>query len=285
MIAEVTIISLIYRSPEYAVGLYKRLLETTPTIASGKTLFYFVANNANTKTLKTLVRENIPHLIFNSEEVEEKVHFDLGFSGPEYIGRVYAGYNFGIQSCKTKKVVLINSDMVFSNNWLEGLLAYEDGKSIVSCTLVERNHPRFGLFPGALEHNFGSSFKNLMWDAWLEFSKSKTSSALEISNGGPYMPSLFLTDWFNEITYFPQGNLRHPSGAYSDVLYTGDEFLFLKFRESGIRHITSPGSYCYHFKEGERSTEFSSKLQSINLFVNKYKHKIKLRFLALRNLS
>lgn len=267
MNVDVTIISLIYRSPEYAMGLYEKLLETTPSIASGSAKFFFVANNANEKTLRALVENDIPHMVFNQTELSEKNHYDLGFAAPEYIGRVYAGYNFGIQACESNRVVLINSDMVFGNHWLENLLAYDDGSTIVSCTLVERIHPKFGIFPGAIQANFGSSFKNLKWKSWLDFSTVKSDKKMDFSLGGPYMPALFRKDWFDKIGYYPEGNVRGESSEYSEVLHYGDEYLFLKFKQAGIRHITSSTSYCYHFKEGERATELAPKLQNFYHFL------------------
>ncbi len=262
MTVDVTIISLIYRSPEYAKGLYERLQQVTPSIKNGTTKFYFVANNANRATRIALEKNKIPHFVFNSPELSDLEHFDLGFAKPAYIGKVYAGYNYGIQKCESKFVVLINSDMVFGPNWLEELLAYEDGSSIVSCTLVEREHPKFGIFPGAIEGSFGSSFRNLKWSSWVDFCHSLSDQARGYSNGGAYMPALFQTKWFTDISLYPEGNIRSETGTYSDVSQYGDEFLFSKLEEMGIRHITSPKSFCYHFKEGERATEFIPKLQN-----------------------
>ena len=262
MTTDVTIISLIYRSPEYAKGLYERLQQVTPSMKSGTTKFYFVANNANQATLTALEKNQIPHFVFNTPDLDEQEHFDLGFAKPVYIGRVYAGYNYGIQQCKSKFVVLINSDMVFGPNWLEELLAFEDGSSVVSCTLVERNHPKFGTFPGAIKGSFGSSFRNLKWNPWVSFCHTLSTQNREYSNGGAYMPALFRTEWFTDISLYPEGNIRGESGAYSDVSQYGDEFLFSKLHGAGIRHITSPKSFCYHFKEGERGTELIPKFQN-----------------------
>ena len=146
----VTIICLIYRSPAYAIGLYHYLKLVTPALVSGEADFFFVANNANSKTLKTLKKFQIPFVEFNRKVMTDEQHSALGFATPEYIGRVYAAYNFGVRHCTTPMVVLINSDMVFSRGWLEELLVLENGRQIVSCELVERNHPKFGVFPGAI---------------------------------------------------------------------------------------------------------------------------------------
>ncbi len=250
---QVTIISLIYRSPKYAVGLWKSLLAATPQLRTGEAVFFFVANNANSKTLKSLKKHQIPFIEFKPSTLSDEQHFALGFSAPEYIGRVYAGYNFGIKQCVTEKVVLINSDMVLSPNWLSSLLSLDDGNKIVSPTLVERYHPRFGVFPGAIEKNFGSSFRSFKKSKWAEFLNIQNTLTGSVSEGGPYMPALFRMEWFKNFGLYPEGNLRLSSENYENVSEYGDQHLFRLFKQSGIEHITDPNSFCYHFKEGERS--------------------------------
>jgi GT2 family glycosyltransferase len=260
--ADVTIICLIYRSPEFAKGLYEKLLAVTPTLVSGESEFYFVANNANSRTLKYLKSTQIPFIEFRKKELSNAEHKDLGFAAPEYIGRVYAAYNFGIQHCNTSHVVLINSDMVFSDGWLEKLLIHRNKDTIVSCTLVERKHPKFNsTFPGAVEKNFGSSFRNLEWDDWLKYSNNFSANESTLTSGGAYMPALFRKEWFQKITFYPEGNLRLSASEYEKVHLYGDEFLFNEFAKAGISHVTTSTALCYHFKEGERATALSEKLR------------------------
>lgn len=190
-------------------------------------------------------------------------HFALGFAAPEYIGRVYAAYNFGIQQCNTERVVLINSDMVLSPNWLSSLLLLDDGHKIISPTLVERHQPRFGIFPGAVEQNFGSSFRSFKKSKWVKFLERQKNLRRSVAEGGPYMPALFHTAWFKNFGLYPEGNLRSPTEKYESVLEYGDQYLFRLFKQSGIEHITDPNSYCYHFKEGERSDSVISDLQDL----------------------
>ena len=44
--------------------------------------------------------------------------FALGYGAPEYMSRVYRGYNEGIRAAAGDYVVLINSDNYFSPDWL-----------------------------------------------------------------------------------------------------------------------------------------------------------------------
>lgn len=250
----VTIISLIYQSPRYAIGFWKSIQESTPQLASGEATFYFVANNANQKTKRALIKHKIPYIDFERIVLSNEQHFKLGFAKPEYIGRVYSAYNFGIQECKTPKVVLLNSDMVLSPGWLTKLLATDHQTRIVSPILVERNHPRFGIFPGALEGNFGHSFESFDKKRWLNFLRLQQGKADVMKPSGPFMPALFNTDWFSRISYYPEGNLRNDFDSYENVSEYGDEYLFRIFQEAGIPHVSHSNVYCYHFKEGERST-------------------------------
>ena len=234
---------------------------------TGEATFFFVANNANSKTLKALRKNQIPFVEFNPPVLSEEEHFALGFSAPEYIGRVYAGYNFGIQKCTTQKVILINSDMILSPNWLSSLLLLDDGRNIISPTLVERYHPKFGVFPGAVERNLGSSFRNFKANEWMEFLNLQLDSTNQTSEGGSYMPALFRTEWFKDLGFYPEGNLRSPGEKYEKVSIYGDEYLFSKFKQAGIGHVTDTNSFCYHFKEGERSVSIGSSVQNSYLIL------------------
>lgn len=253
---EVTIISLIYRSPQFARGLWENLISVTPEIMTGAAEFFFVANNANRKTLSYLSRKNIPHKIYNSKVLSIEEHQSQGFAGPEYIGRVYSAYNFGALSANANKVVLVNSDMVFSENWLTNLIEKFDGSEILSCSLVERDHPLFGVFPGAIEANFGSKFSNFNLEKWKLFSRTHSSREFNKSPGGAFMPAIFLREWFVRFGGFPSGNIGKPGNSYNEVEMYGDEYFFSILKRNGIGHSTISNSLCYHFKEGEKSDSF-----------------------------
>jgi hypothetical protein len=80
MSPNVTIISLIYRSPAYAVGLWKSLLASTPELHTGEAKFYFVANNANSRTLGALKRHQVPFIEFNRAVLSDAQHHEMGFA-------------------------------------------------------------------------------------------------------------------------------------------------------------------------------------------------------------
>jgi GT2 family glycosyltransferase len=251
----VSIIALIHSSPNYATSFYKHLLESTPELQTGEAEFFFVANNANLSTKRALRSNSIPHVEFQRRVLTEAEQVELGFGGPEYIGRVYAAYNFGVSVAKGEIVAFLNSDMIMSRGWLSKLVKFADDATIPSPILVERRHPRFGLFPGAIERDLGSNFKNFKskeWEVFIYEAKHKVSTSPPITQP-PYMPSLLRKEWFLRFGGFPEGNLIGEKG-FGTVSQFGDEFFFTRLSERGINHISIDGVFCYHFKEGERSS-------------------------------
>ena len=255
----VTIVALIYKSPSYARDFYRELLESTPELKSGLAEFFYVANNANAQTLKELAKRKIAFLEFNRPQLSIQEHMETQYAAPEYIGRVYAAYNYGVERSTTEFVVLLNSDMVMSPGWLSKMLACYESDELLSPKLIERNHPNFGVFPGAVEKNFGSNFYNFKRAEWKEFcdSFSKTTSLKNI--GGPFMPVMISRQIFLKFGGFPEGNLRGDN--YFDISEYGDQYFFRKLHENAFRHKSLENVFCYHFKEGEKNSSFVSRVK------------------------
>lgn len=251
----VTVVSLIYQSPEYAKQFYKSILWSTPEIAQGCVDFFFVANNANAQTLRALKENEIPHYELNLPILSDEDHSALGFGAPEYIGRVYAAYNYAISKSKTDLVLLLNSDMVMSKGWLNRMLSVYSDEVALSPTLVERAHPRFGVYPGALEANFGSSFRNFRLDDWERFSSDQPVTKVVDKLELPFMPTLVRKLWFDDLGGYPHGNIQGDEG-YKSVSKYGDQYFFERLKDYGVSHKSVEGVYCYHFKEGERESNF-----------------------------
>lgn len=259
---KITIVSLIYQSPSYAISFYNSILRSTPEISLGTAEFFFVANNANSATKRALDREKIPHYIFEAPILTDSEHSALGFSKPEYIGRVYAAYNFAVLKSKTELILLLNSDMVMSHGWLPRLLSVSSPKVALSPTLVERRHPKFGVYPGALEADFGSNFGNFDYESWDEFTEATGKVAIADKISLPFMPSLVRKSWFEKYGGFPLGNLQG-DGGYGSVASYGDESFFRVLKSHGVRHRSVEGVFCYHFKEGERETSMLTYFSNI----------------------
>jgi hypothetical protein len=249
----VTIVALIYRSPAYAKFFYKSLVRYTPELKEGGADFFFVANSATKATLKALKRDKIPHVEFQGSVRSEQELLSLGYASPEYLGRVYEAYNFGVSQSEGDLVLLLNSDMVLSPGWLCKVLKHWSGDNIVSTNLVERKHPKYGTFPNAIEMNFGTNPGNFNFDAWERFCRDNHPQLDSASPCLPYMPALFKREWFEDFGGYPHGNIGDGKD-FSKVLRYGDEAFFDKLAANGVGRVAASDVMCYHFKEGEKAT-------------------------------
>lgn len=244
---KVSIISLVYRSPLLADFVYQSVQKFTPMIKSGAAEFFFVANDPTIGLLNHLIECNYPHVVNWNKQYSDDEMFAYGYGVPEYISRVYRGYNEGVRKAKGDYVVLINSDNYFSKDWLENLLKYSDRTRVISSTLVERMHPLFNIFPGAVHGEFGCSVKGFDEGAFLAFAEKIRKTGLK--SGGAYMPTLFHKDVIIEAGLFPSGNIA--GSNFKDVARYGDEAFFDILASLGVHHYTSLDSIVYHLKEGE----------------------------------
>lgn len=246
---EISIVCLIYKSEQLAEALYESVLKYTPKLATGQAEFFFIANDPTEGVVNFLKSKNVPHYINVNEHLKENELFDKGFGAPEYMRRVYQGYNLGILKARGQKVVLINSDNFFSRDWLENLLKYSDYKKVVCSTLVEPGQEQAGVFPFAIEKDFGRTledFKEAEFQAFAE-KNSKTG----YTTGGAYMPCLLYKDIAIMAGLYPEGNLAGTS--FDEISRFGDEYFYDRLKEFGVEHITAKDSMVYHLKEGEIS--------------------------------
>lgn len=242
---KVTIIALIYQSVHYAKFLYEGIKEYTPEDHE----FYFIANDATDEVKKFLKENNYPHYVLDNPHYSEEERFEKGFAYPEYCGRVYMGYNFGIKKAQNDVIVWVNSDNAFSPNWLTNLLKRLTKKTVVSPRIVQPCP-----FPNPINHsvcevvNFGTgieSYNEAGFQKWV-----KNNSKDSISIGNAFFPAMIHKENVEKVGYFPEGNLH--AGDYMNIRLTGDTWFYLRLSELGIRHITSNDSIIYHFNEGEK---------------------------------
>jgi choline kinase len=168
----ISIVSLIYKSTVFADAVYDSIMEFTPFIHTGKAEFFFIANDATPRVLEHISRKNYKFFVNNNPIRTEQELFDMGIGWPEYIHRVYRGWNSAIMNAKGEIVVLVNSDNLFSPNWLENLLKNLTQKTIVCSQLIERKHPKYVLFPGAHHGEFGTHPKNFNKEAFLNLHRN-----------------------------------------------------------------------------------------------------------------
>lgn len=248
MAVKISIVSLIYQSSTLADWVYESIQEFTPLVRRGEAEFFFVANDPTVGLVKHLESKGYPYFLNLNEHVDDETLFALGYAEPEHMSRVYRGYNEGIRRARGDYVVLVNSDNYFSPDWLENLLKYSDRRKVVSSTLVERSHPTFDVFPGAVRADFGGSVEEFDKEAFLGFAATCRKTGLR--PGGAYMPTLFHRDIAIEAGMYPHGNLAGES--FSEVVRYGDEAFFDVLSSLDVEHVTALDSIVYHLKEGER---------------------------------
>jgi len=244
----ISIICLIYKSTAFAQAVYDSVMKYTPMISNGSAELLFVANDATPQVIEFLKNNKYKYIINNNKVLTDSELFASGYGTPEYISRVYKGYNAGIKACTGDIVVLINSDNMFSPNWLENMLNKLDRTKIVCSQLVERMHPRFGVFPKAKRGEFGNHPRNFNEGMFLAF--AKMISANGIVAGGGYMPCMIYKDLVEKAGYYPEGNIAGSSFAH--IIRYGDEKFYDKLKDIGVNHFTAMDSIVYHFKEGEK---------------------------------
>lgn len=265
---EITIVCLIYKSKRLAEALYDSIVEYTPMLASGQAEFFFIANDPTEEAMEYLESKNIPHFVNMNEPLSNEKLFSMGVGAPEYMRRVYQGYNLGILKAKGQKVVLINSDNFFSRDWLENLLKYSDYQKVVCSTLVEPGQGKIGVFPYAIEKDFGRTLDDFKEAEFEEFAEKNSKTGY--TTGGAYMPCLLYKDIAVLAGLYPEGNLAGKS--FDEVSRFGDEYFYDRLKEFGVEHITAKDSIVYHLKEGEKSevlnnpTLYKSELNKPTLF-------------------
>ena len=205
-------------------------------LKTGEAEFYFVCNNATGEVKNYLKENNIPHYIFETEPQP---------AYPQNISYIYRAWNFAVERAKGEIVILVNSDMAFSKDWLENLLKRLNKTKIVSSLSVES-----GKIPSLLPHtvvkNFGrtpETFQEEKFEQFAELLKEDTEQIL-----GVFMPVAFHKENFIKAGGYPEGNRILPGGQ----IISGDWiFFYERLAKLGIKHVTSFDSICYHIQEGE----------------------------------
>ena len=122
-------------------------------------------------------------------------------------------------------------------------------KVIVTSRLVERRHPKFGVFPGADHAEFGNLPDNFNKTDFIYWCMKNSIDA--IRSGGAYMPCMFYKEVAEQAGLYPAGNI-HNGVDFNTIIRYGDEDFFYRLEKIGVQHITALDSINYHFKEGER---------------------------------
>lgn len=263
---KISYVCLIYKSVNWLQFVYNQFHQFTKLNKDDE--FYFVANDACESVLNYLVVNNIPHYIHNNNEEQRKEW---------YINNVYRAWNTSIKKAKGDYVILLNSDMAFSENWNTNLLKYIDDNKCINSRLVERGPPK-GLSTKigghGIEKNFGNNYNDYDSISFNLFAKSISKELLV--EQGLYMPMIIKKQHLEKVNYYPEGNITidsykkllkcHPDDfinfkyayATQESVYKlkqgcipGDQVLIKKLEMINVHHFTSFDSIVYHVQQGE----------------------------------
>jgi len=237
----IEIISLIYKSTQYLDLIASELKKDYCQVDGWGVGIRIVANDANEAVLNRLEEIDIPYAVYNDPKPDDY-----------YLNRVYRCWNFAGKTSEYDNICFVNSDMVFSKDWLSNLLKHHDGINIPCSRLVESGKMLSGQH--AISKNFGRSPAEIDYDGWYKYAEEIKQP--EIHQGGLFMPCVFQKDRFIESGMYPEGNIYSDGKAGSmvgHVTKSGDDFYFytvLKDRFD-MKHVTVFDSLVDHFQEGE----------------------------------
>ena len=236
----IEIVALVYKSKDYCKFITDQLLEyghAKGAMVSSR----IVANDPEVPRLLDYPREKgISIAIYNDETPEDY-----------YLNRVYRCWNWAVRSSWADYVCLVNSDMAFSEGWLEALVRQLRPNIIPTSRLVESGKLRSGAH--AISRDFGRSpgdFNKAEWEDWAEKSKEQKLRA-----GGLFMPVLFERQMFLNAGQYPEGNVYEdgPGTCNGPVIESGDAYFFRTLRDGAqMHHVTVFDSLVYHIQEGEK---------------------------------
>jgi hypothetical protein len=241
----IEIISLIYKSVDYLKLICDQLLSANCKVDGWKVGIRIVANDATPEVLKALKTCGVPYTVYNDPNLDDF-----------YLNRVYRAWNFAGSSSMYDNVCFVNSDMMFSPNWLANLLKHHDGTNIPCSRLVESGKLRSGSY--GIEKNFGKSPSDLDQESFNSFAQDISENKTQ--PGGLYMPCVFETDKFRESGMYPHGNVflegdQLVAGYPNDrpVYMSGDDYFFkMLSSQFYMNHVTVFDSIVYHIQEGEK---------------------------------
>lgn len=248
-----SIAALVYASVPHARHLWDNLRATCPELGTGEAEFRFIANDATDEVLAFLVAERIPHVVQINPRLSNPELQKLGIGKPEYIRRVYQGWNRAIMEARNDCLVLLSSDHVMSPGWL-GVLRSKWHPGIALSALTIEPGGAHGVFParlgggtGAFRGSHGSTLAT--FDARGFAAHAATLVSDRLTPGGAHQPVMVSRRTIIDAGLYPEGNLH--AGTFDRIKEYGDRRLFRLLAERGVLHHTYHGTVAYHFGEGE----------------------------------
>ncbi len=229
---KITIATLIYKSTAYLDFVMSSLMEHH---ASNHEVEYLIVCNDATQ-------EVVDHANWYAKSGRYKITtVDHRNENPDdwWIQNVYNAWNRCLEECKTEAICFVNSDMAFTDGWLDSLADLDLSLYVPTSRLVESE--RMPSLPGLISKNFGqtlATFDRAGFEAFAENVKEFKASA----RIGAYMPSLFKADSLRSVGGWSknQGNIP------------GDRITFHRLEQKlGLYNVMCHDSIVYHFQRGE----------------------------------
>jgi hypothetical protein len=235
----IEVIALIFKSLDYLDLIYNELKSDKCKVDGWDVKVRIVANDATPEVIEKLKTLDIPYSIYNDSKPDDY-----------YLNRVYRCWNHAGETSEADSICFVNSDMVFSDNWLTNLLKHHDGTNIPCSRLVESGKMLSGTH--GISYNCGRNTKTIDYKTWTDLVEG--SSIDTVKEGGLFMPCVLDTKRFVESGMYPEGNIYQDGvGTLNGFVESGDAWYFKKLnKDYGMKHITVFDSLVYHIQEGEK---------------------------------
>ena len=240
MLNSIEIIALIYKSEDYLHFISSQLKSKYNYCANWDVTIRIVANDAKSEIIKMLQNQSIPYSIYKDKKFNDY-----------YLNRIYRCWNFAGRTSKAENICFVNSDMMFSKDWLKNLLKHHNGINMPCSRLVESGKQGSGKY--GISKNFGRSPKKIQLKQWNKY--TETIKEDKIQEGGLFMPCIFNKKRFVESGLYPEGNIYDNGiGNLGKKIKSGDAYFFYDVLEKkyNMKHITVFDSIVYHIQEGEK---------------------------------
>ena len=239
MSSSLDIIALVYKSKDYLKSIKFEIEQTLKNtkVNNWEINGIIIGNDPTTEIKDILTNPYFPEYV-DTDIYEDHTPHDY------YLNRIYRAWNYGVFRSHCDYVCLVNSDMIFSDNWLSNLInGFErEYRLCIPCSrLVESGKMPSGKW--GVSKNFGRHPNNIDYNGFNQFAKS--ISINQNSNGGLYMPCIFERDRFIRNCGYPQGNILNSNG---NIVKSGDAYFFENYK---LKHVTVMDSIVYHIQEGE----------------------------------
>ena len=110
IINNIEVLALVYKSVDYLKMIHRELVSEKIKVDGWDVSFRIVANDATHEVLEYLKENDINHSIYKDPKPQDF-----------YLNRVYRCWNYAGNTSNFSNICFVNSDMVFSKNWLTNL--------------------------------------------------------------------------------------------------------------------------------------------------------------------